>query len=146
MKNMNNLHPDLAALCQSYGVASLYVFGSRGSEMASRVRGGEAPASSPESDVDVAVHPVPGGLTSPRERVELTQALETLLGVRRVDLIMLPECDAFLAADAIRGELLYCDDADRQAREELYVLARAGDLAPFQRARLDGILSGELRR
>ncbi len=145
MNTMNDLQHDLAELCRSCRVASLYVFGSRASEIAARVRGGEAPAIS-TSDVDVAVYPQPGELAAPRRRIELTQALESLLGVNRVDLVLLPEADPFLAADAVRGELLYCDDADRQAREELFILARAGDLAPFQRARLEGILSGELRR
>jgi hypothetical protein len=46
----------------------------------------------------------------------------------------------------VRGELLYRDDEDRQAREELYYLRRAADLAPYQRQRLEGILRGELRR
>ena len=33
-----------------------------------------------------------------------------------------------------------------QARNELYYLRRAGDLAPLERRKLEGILSGELRR
>jgi len=50
------------------------------------------------------------------------------------------EADPFLALEVIRGELLYAEDLDRQARDELYVLRRAGDLLPFKRQRLRLIL------
>jgi hypothetical protein len=66
--------------------------------------------------------------------------------VSRADLVVLPEASTFLAADAVRGEMLYCDDEDRQAREELYYLRRAADLAPYQKERLEALLDGELRR
>ena len=59
-----------------------------------------------------------------------------------MDLILLPEADPFLALDIIKGELLYCADPDRQAEDELYVLRRAGDLAGFQRERIDQIIRG----
>ena len=48
---------------------------------------------------------------------------------------------AFLALDVIRGELLFCDDSHAQAEYELYVLGRAGDLAPHERARRELALS-----
>ena len=144
---MTELNARLRAVCERFGVASLYVFGSRAREVAARLSGAaDTPRGSAASDVDFAVQPVRGALAGPRERVDLTLALEELFGAPRVDLVILPEAGPFLAVDAIRGELLYCDDADRQAREELYYFRRAADLAPFQRARLDGILSGELRR
>lgn len=59
--------------------------------------------------------------------------LEDLLQVGRIDLILLPEADPFLALDIIKGELLYTDDPDQQARHELFVLRRAGDLLPFKK-------------
>jgi hypothetical protein len=42
--------------------------------------------------------------------------------------------------DIICGELLYTSDPDQQARYELFVLRRAGDLLPFQRERTRMIL------
>lgn len=143
---VNELRGQLEAICRRYGVASLYVFGSRAAELAARVFGQGAVSKLSAADVDIAVQPVRGRLGEPSSRVELLQALEDLFGVRRVDLVILPEASPFLSADAVRGELLYCDDEDRQAREELFYLRRAGDLAPFQKARLAGILSGELQR
>jgi len=62
--------------------------------------------------------------------------------VDRVDLIVISEADPFLAVEIVRGELLFCEDLDRQAENELYILARAGDLARYRRERVESILSG----
>jgi len=140
------LKQQLEDLCRELKVASIYAFGSRAREVAEGLRGAEAPTSRPGSDLDIAVQPVPGALMHPSRRVDLMHRLEEIFAVPRVDLVILPEASPFLAADAVRGELLYCDDEDRQAEEELYYLRRAGDLAPLQQWRLQGILSGELRR
>lgn len=143
---MSDLRDELESICLRHGVASLYVFGSRASEIAARVAGEPATRASRGSDLDVAVQPREDALRDARARVTLAGELEALFDVPRVDLVILPEAAPFVAADAVRGELLYCDDEDRQAREELYHLRRAADLAPFQRRRLEGILTGELRR
>lgn len=63
------------------------------------------------------------------------------MDVVRVDLVVIPEADPFLAAEVIRGELLYCSDPDDQAENELYILRRAGDLAHYKRERIQSILS-----
>ena len=143
---MNELQTELEQICRRFGVASLYAFGSRAEEIAAKVAG-RPPVSGPaDSDLDVAVQPAPDGLRGVDDRVRLTQALEDLFDVARVDLVILPQASPFLVADAVRGELLFCDDEDRQSHEELYYLRRAADLAPFQRDRLKGLLSGEYRR
>jgi SNF2 family DNA or RNA helicase len=59
------------------------------------------------------------------------------------DVVVLDEANPFLALDVIRGELLYCEDADEQAEYDLYVLRRATDLEPFERQRIRQILTGE---
>ena len=74
------------------------------------------------------------------ERISLAIELEDRFDVPRVDLIILPEADPYLALEVIRGELLYTDDPDRQARHELYILRRAGDLMPFKKQRMRMIL------
>jgi len=53
------------------------------------------------------------------------------LKVGRVDLVVLPEAPPFLAVEIIRGELLFSEDLGKQAEDELYILRRAADLAPF---------------
>lgn len=135
--------PELRALTDMagrYGVADLYVFGSRAREVADRVFGRPVRRSHPDSDMDFGVLPLHREPWSPQKRVDLTQELEDLFEVRRVDLVLLPEAEAFLAVDVIRGELLYTHDPDQQARYELFVLRRAGDLLPFKRERIRMIL------
>ena len=92
--------------------------------------------------MDIGVRPTPGFRLNARDRVRLASDLEDLLGVGRVDLVILTEADPFLAVDVIRGELLYCADKDAQTEEGLHILRRAGDLAPYARERWKQILAG----
>ena len=139
----SSLSHRLAALAREHGILDVYVFGSRAAEIAGRFGGGQEPprashappVPSPRSDVDMAVRPRHDVSFDVDDRVAFTLALEELLGVSRVDLVVLPEAGAFLAAAAIAGELLYCEDSTDQAEYELYVLRRAGDLLPFERER-----------
>lgn len=137
-----SLEDQLKLLCPRYGITALYLFGSRAREIAERMGGRLIPPENSESDVDIGVQPAPGRRLAARERVQLAIELEDLLKVRRVDLIVLPEADPFLALDVIRGEMLYCADPDAQAEDELYVLRRAADLAHFARHRWETILTG----
>jgi uncharacterized protein len=137
-----SLADELKAIGARHGIAALYAFGSRAAEMAGRVRRQAVSAELPESDVDIGVQPAPGQRLTAEERVRLTVELEGLLAAKRVDLVVLPEADPFLALDVIRGELLYCADADQQAEDELYVLRRAGDLVSYAHERWRLILTG----
>ncbi|MBI9084265.1 MAG: hypothetical protein JEZ11_11750 [Desulfobacterales bacterium] len=135
----------IADICRKHNIADLYAFGSRDREIAARVRGLPSTPSSLASDVDIAVLPCSLSHFGPCERVSLSIDLEDLFHAPRVDLIILPEADPFLALDVIRGELLYTDDPDRQARYELFVLRRAGDLMPFKKQRMRMILEEAMR-
>ena len=129
------LENQLAVLARTHHLDDIYVFGSRTREMAALVTGAEPVSEHPASDVEVGVQPERGYRLTARERVLVTLELEELLGVPRVDLVILPEADAFLAAEIVRGELLYAQDLDQEAETQLYYLRRAGDLAPFFRER-----------
>ena len=129
-------HQPLKDIADRYGLWEVYAFGSRAREIAGRLQGGEPISGVPQSDVDMAVRTRPDKQLDPWERVRLTLDLEDLLGVPRVDLVILNEAEPFLALEIIRGELLYAQDPDHQARFELYVLRRAGDLLPFKRERI----------
>jgi hypothetical protein len=74
----------------------------------------------------------------------LSIAFEDLFSVARVDLLNIPEVDPFLAANIIRGERLYCRDEYEGDEYELYILRRAGDLAPFEKERIALIMEGAL--
>jgi len=77
---------------------------------------------------------------SVREKAEWAVALENLMGVDRVDLVLLPQADPFLAVNIIRGERVFCRDEYEADTYELYVMRRAGDLAPFERMRIERIM------
>lgn len=131
---------EVAEICRKYNISDLYVFGSRSEEIEGLVSGRRPSADQSGSDVDVGVLPSEMAEWSPEKRVELSMELEDLFQVGKVDLVLLPEAEPYLALDIIRGALLFTRDPDQQARYELYVLRRAGDLMPFKRERLRMIL------
>jgi len=102
-------------------IVALYLFGSRGRREETE-----------HSDVDVGV------LFRQEQTLHdvllLEDALERRLGLK-TDLIDAGRASAFLALDIIRGEQVFCADPDRSDEFELYVMRRAGDLAPFERER-----------
>jgi len=132
----------LSSICRRYGIDSLYVFGSRASEVAQALHKGQSVTDSTGSDVDIGVLPCLGGSLDPLAKVRLMAELEDLLGAGRVDLVSLTEAPPFLAVEIVNGELLYEANSDRTAEYELYVLRRAGDLAPFERERVRDVLVG----
>lgn len=134
----------LGAIGIRYGILALYGFGSRAAEIAGWGREQKVSPQCSDSDVDIGVQPAPDRHLNAQERVRLAIELEDLLRVNRVDLVVLTEADPFLAVDIIRGELLYCTDADAQAEYELYVLRRAADLAYYARDRWQQILTETL--
>ena len=137
--------PDLAELCRRYALDAVYVFGSRAREMSAALQHGRPPRSDSPSDIDIGVLPRTGARHDARERARITMALEGLLANARVDLVILPEAPPFLALDIVSGELLVAIDKDRVSEYELYVMRRAGDLAPCERERRRSILAGEAR-
>jgi predicted nucleotidyltransferase len=134
---------DVASLCRRYRIDCLYVFGSRIREISQKVLGFPSPPGTGAggSDVDIGVLPEEGVRLDVREKVRLIAELEGLLEVGRVDLIVLPEASADLAFEVIQGECLFDADPDRSAEYELYVMRRAGDLAPYLRERVRGVLT-----
>ncbi len=102
-------------------ILALYLFGSRS-------RGDETDY----SDVDVGI--LFRQAQTLQDVLVLEDELERRLGVA-VDLVDAGRANAFLALDIIRGERVFCSDEDRCDEFELYVMRRAGDLAPFERER-----------
>jgi predicted nucleotidyltransferase len=110
-------------------ILAVYLFGSR-------TKGEEHAA----SDVDLAVlFHEPQGLD---DLLGLEIRFEDALGTK-VDLIDVGKAKPFLALDAISGERIYCTDSRRCDEFDLYVLRRAGDLAPFAKERRRMLLDPE---
>ena len=135
-----HMEKTIATVCKEYEISDLYVFGSRADEIARMIRSESLLPSKSEADVDIGLLPEKAAPWSPEKRVRFTLTLEDLFRANRVDLVLLPEADPFLALDVIRGELLYAKDLDQQARYELFVLRRAADLLPFKQERTRMIL------
>ena len=130
----------LDALCRAFDLHILYAFGSRGREALAWLDsdGGGLPPG--PSHLDIGVKPAQP--LAVRRKVELAVALEDLFDVGRVDLVVLPEADPFLAVNVIRGERLFADDAYLADEYDLYILRRAADLLPLERERQRLILEG----
>ena len=130
-----NLRPTIAEIAARYEIMDLYVFGSRTSEILACLDGKSFLQPRSASDADFGVLPAKLDEWNPARRVKLCIELEDLFQVDRIDLVLLPEADPYLALDIIRGELLYTRNPDHQARYELFVLRRAGDLIAFKKER-----------
>ena len=140
---MKSLEKKLHAVAEDFGLEAAYLFGSRARKAAGRLGGREEEPEDEEvttSDLDIGVKPLPGVRFSVKEKSHLACALEDLFSVARVDLVVLPEADPFLAANVIRGERVFHRDSDKADEYDLYVLRRAGDLAPLERERMALIL------
>lgn len=141
---MNDRLLSLHQICQQFEVDILYLFGSRAVEVQQWLTGQREALSDSSSDVDIGVKSPPGVHFSLDEKVELAIALEDFLDVGRVDLIYLPDADPFLAANVIRGERMYAQDAYRADEYDLYILRRAGDLAYLERKRMALVLGKKI--
>ena len=138
---MSQLYRQIRELCDRYDLDLMYTFGSRSQEIINYFYDRGELNRAAAADVDIGAKVKKGSTLSAREKVSLAIELEELLGAGRVDLVILSEADPFLAANIIRGERVFCRDAYLGDEYELYVLRRAGDLAPLERERLDMIFS-----
>ena len=126
----------ISAFCKRHDIESLHAFGSRAREVADWVEGKRPTLARSSADIDIGTLPQNGRKLSIREKSAIAIELEEIFQAGRVDLIVVPEADPFLAANVIRGERLYCRDTYAADEYELYMLRRAGDLAPLERERL----------
>ncbi|HEU5012388.1 MAG TPA: nucleotidyltransferase domain-containing protein, partial [Roseiflexaceae bacterium] len=125
--------------CRTYGIAIVYVFGSRAADVYDWLRSDKRLTSS-LSDIDIGAKAMPGVQWNVKDKVQITQAFEELFEVPRVDFVVLDEADPFLAANIIRGERLFAANSNSADEYDLYVLRRAGDFVPLERERIAMIL------
>jgi predicted nucleotidyltransferase len=135
---MNTRLQRIEEVCRKYRVKALYVFGSRSAEIFQAIQDDKLEIQPSPRDLDIGV--LTHSPLAIDEKVKLTLELEELFGVPRVDLVILQEADAFLAANIIRGERIFAEDSYGADEYELFVLRRAGDLAELERARMAMIL------
>ncbi|MBC8160742.1 MAG: nucleotidyltransferase domain-containing protein [Roseiflexaceae bacterium] len=128
----------LMQICQQGDIEILYVFGSRSLEVYDWLHS-DQPLAASSSDIDIGAKALPTAQWYLDEKVRLAQAFEELFAVPRVDFVSFGDADAFFAANIVRGERLYAANEHAADEFDLYVLRRAGDLAPFERERLDHV-------
>ena len=135
---MSNRITELQKICQDYNITALYVFGSRAAEIVRALDDDSYSLAPSASDLDVGI--LSQSDFSVDTKVNLTLDLENLFNATNVDLFVLQEVDAFLAANIIRGERVFTADSYFADEYELFVLSRAGDLAELERERIEMIL------
>lgn len=136
---MTPIKTKLQEVCRGHQVQVMYAYGTRAAEIKRVIDGKGSVNRDSFSDVDIGIKTSRGSRLSVKDKVKLVIELEDLLDIERVDLAVIPEVDPFVATNIIRGERLYCEDPYMTDEYELYVLRRAGDLAPFERDRLSMI-------
>jgi predicted nucleotidyltransferase len=136
------LQEQLREICDLHRIDLIYAFGSRACDVRDFLYRLGKMDKRTTSDVDIGIKASPKrGAMSVREKVEVASEMEKLLGVGRVDLVILSEADAFLSANVVRGERIFCRDSYAADEYELYILRRAGDLAPLEHERLSMIFT-----
>jgi predicted nucleotidyltransferase len=134
----------LNKIAERFELSLIYAFGSKANEVLEWLEYEKFELSiSSSSDVDIGVKPYPGKKLSVRKKVYLAMALEDFFAVRKVDLVVIPEVDPFLAANIVRGERIYCRTEYEADEYDLYVLRRAGDLAPLEKERMALVLGDD---
>ena len=129
---MNSRLRKIQQICRKYQVQALYVFGSRSAEILQAIREKALEIQSSPSDLDIGI--LTHSPLSLDEKVNITLELEELFNAALVDLVILQEADAFLAANIIRGERLYAENSYMTDEYELFVLAYAGELIEMKRS------------
>ena len=121
-------------------MVALYAYGNRAAQALRWLHRGDVFAAG-SSDLDLAVSGCIDRRYSLAEKVALASAFSDLFEFEMIDLADMAEVDPFVAANIVRGERLYCSDRMYAEELDLYVLRRAGDLAPFERDRMAAIES-----
>jgi uncharacterized protein len=123
----------LQAIAKKHGLQLIYAFGSRAREALEFIAGRNPQLAPGPSDLDLGVKP--STRLPITDKIDLALQLEDLFGVSRVDLVVLPEVPVFLALEIVSGELLFAENAHHEAEYQLYIMRKAAELAPFQRAK-----------
>ncbi len=135
----------LNTIFKRYGVKIAYFFGSQKEKGIEFLRGGPV-ESGKVSDLDIGVVfeklPDKAFLLYGEIYAELVDIFEPF----NIDLVFLQETDSLFQYDAIKGEVIYCEDQDFLDEYEELVMKKAEDLAykrkEFERDFLEAIKDG----
>lgn len=125
-------------ICEQYGIALCYLFGSQQGIGNAILAGEKVPVVDVESDVDFAVL----FRTPPAAPVELyarlSLDLQDLVSPHRSDLLFLHEVDHLVQLEAIRGINIYAvDEKTKDEYEHMVMMFAADELEIFKRNEKD---------
>lgn len=126
------------AICEQYGIALCYLFGSQQERGKAILSGETVPVVDGESDIDFAVL-FRTRTAAPLELyARLSLDLQDIVKPHRADLLFLNEVDHLLQLEAIRGINVYSFDAQfRESYEERVMKFAADELEIFKRNESD---------
>jgi predicted nucleotidyltransferase len=134
-----NLYKDaIRNMAEKYRLQLIYAFGSRAVEAREVVADRKERLSATSSDLDIGVKSEKK--LSVEEKVEIAIFFEDLFDLSRVDVVVINEAPVFLAFEIVTGELIYCEDDTFEANYQLYIMAQAADLKPYERIKIAMIM------
>ncbi len=134
-----SLHNDaIRNVAEKYRLQLVYAFGSRAAEALDVIEGREEHLAATPSDLDIGVKSEKK--LSVEEKVEIAIFFEDIFDLSRVDVVVIDEAPVFLAFEIVTGELLYCQDEIFEANYQLYIMAQAADLKPYERMKIAMIM------
>lgn len=129
---------EIQKMADRLGIQLIYVFGSRQAEITDLLEGKMDKLSGGGSDLDIGIKAA--APLSVEDKVETAIFFEDLFDIPRVDIVVLDEAPVFLAFEIVTGALLFSRDDDLEANYQLYIMAQAADLKPFQQMKIDMVL------
>jgi len=120
-------------VARRYGVALMYLFGSRAAVGAARLRGHPVAADDPLADLDLAVvfrEGLPAVPRRPAVYAGLYGDLADLFGPLRLDLVFAQETHVVFQGEIIKGICIYAVDENVKTDYEIAVARYAADFRP----------------
>ncbi len=146
-ESMTGKRKEISRLCEDFGAALLYLFGSQAEKGYAYIRGTRVQVEDPLADLDIGAVfrqqlPETGAVDL---YADLYHALQEVFDIFRVDLVFLQEQHSVFQANAISGRCIYAGSPPFRDRYEEDILRRAADFKPFLERYLDEYLEEVLR-
>lgn len=129
---------EIRKIADRYRLQMVYAFGSREAEIVEVLEGRKKQLAATGSDLDIGIKAK--APLSVEDKVEMAIFFEDLFDLPRVDVVVLEDAPVFLAFEIVTGALLFSRDDYFEANYQLYIMAQAADLQPYQKMKIDMVL------
>lgn len=144
VKSMDKIDT-LKGVCKSYGIALIYLFGSRAEEADRYLHGDKLIINDPLADIDIGVvflQNLPPAVERCSLYADIFNELAGLFKPYPVDLSFLEENHAVFQVEALKGRCVFHIDNHFKDRYEEMILCRAADFKPILELFLKEALEG----